>query len=211
MFTFQKPTPTFSPFIEPSRWIPSLYGFTYLKFFYQAGVYPTTWPCIASNRGFPSCFTRTPSTTLSQPQGAQSSVQGRRRDFLQKNVRPLPGGAWQRGGCHCWKVEFLSVAICSSQIKDNTEVRVKVPNHCSKGKLKTKQNRSWLDLPSFCGILILHHLSWAVVPSFPVFPLPLVLNITFKKSILWTLGASSFSGLNLRVTGTWHLFCRLKT
>lgn len=77
--------------------------------------------------------------TLSQPQGAQSSVQGRRRDFLQKNVRPLPGGAWQRGGCHCWKVEFLSVAICSSQIKDNTEVRVKVPNHCSKGKLKTKQ------------------------------------------------------------------------
>lgn len=149
--------------------------------------------------------------TLSQPQGAQSSVQGRRRDFLQKNVRPLPGGAWQRGGCHCWKVEFLSVAICSSQIKDNTEVRVKVPNHCSKGKLKTKQNRSWLDLPSFCGILILHHLSWAVVPSFPVFPLPLVLNITFKKSILWTLGASSFSGLNLRVTGTWHLFCRLKT
>lgn len=107
----------------------------------------------------------------------------------------------------------LSVNIHFSYIKDNILVlKIRFPTIVLKEKMKREQTKSWLDLPSFCSVLILHHLSWAMVLSFPAFFFQ-ALNITLKKFILWSFGTllfSGISGLNLtRIIGQWHLFCHL--
>ena len=129
---FQKPSPRFSAFIKPSRWNLSLCGFPLIwnSFIREVYILPR-YLALPQTEASPAVSQVRLLPAPSQPQWAQSSIQGRRWDVLQKNVRPLPVTTWQRGGRHFQKVQFLSVAIRSSRSKDNTPVlKLKVPNHC---------------------------------------------------------------------------------